>query len=132
MTQPDLDLTMPASLGGVPGIVGMPVMVNRVTTLDMSTWEESTGIFNQEPLGFTFSDTLPPDAGHRYSVAMEEGIWRRSRTCRENLAPAARSRTDSASLYLALALDRASIRQPADSGVVAAEVEFVLMMDLWK
>ncbi|MGA2255943.1 MAG: aspartyl protease family protein [Thermoguttaceae bacterium] len=57
-----------ASEGGVPGVLGMPAMVGRVTTLDTSP------LANLEPLGVTFSDTLPAGNGHRYTVATDTRV----------------------------------------------------------
>ncbi|MGQ9576812.1 MAG: aspartyl protease family protein, partial [Thermoguttaceae bacterium] len=65
---------MPASLGGIPGIIGMPAMINRVTTLDMTQWATATDIFDLEPIAVTFSDTVPPGNGHRYSVALDTRV----------------------------------------------------------
>ena len=72
-------------LVGFEGIVGMPAMVNRVTTLDMSP--SASGGFSGSDLsdldslidvlssggvssgmGVSFSHTLPPTNGHRYGV----------------------------------------------------------------
>ena len=53
----------------VPGVLGMPALLNRVTTLDTSQQEEF------EPLGVTFSDTLPPSStGHRFTVSTDTRV----------------------------------------------------------
>jgi len=56
-------------LCGFDGIVGMPAMVDRVTTMDLRPME---GIDLME---VAFSDTLPADNGHRYSVPLELVDW---------------------------------------------------------
>ncbi len=61
------------SIFGPWGLAGMPTMVNRVTTLDMSVW--STTAENPELfMGVDFSDDLPEDNGHRYSVAVDNRV----------------------------------------------------------
>ncbi len=53
----------------VPGVLGMPALLNRVTTLDTSQQEEFG------PLGVTFSDTLPPSStGHRFTVSTDTRV----------------------------------------------------------
>ena len=69
-----LELAGAASDGGIPGIVGMPAMINRVTTLDMTQWSTTTDLFALEPIGVTFSDTVPPGNGHRYSVPVDTRV----------------------------------------------------------
>jgi len=61
----------PASIGGIPGIVGMPAMINRVTTLDMTQWSTTTDLFALEPMSVSFHDTVPAGNGHRYSVPVD-------------------------------------------------------------
>ncbi len=61
------------SMFGPWGLAGMPAMVNRVTSLDMSVWSQSS----TQPDLFMhtdFSDTLPADNGHRYSVALDNRL----------------------------------------------------------
>ena len=61
------------SIFGPWGLAGMPTMVNRVTTLDMSVWSTSA----EDPelfMGVDFSDDLPDDNGHRYSVAVDNRV----------------------------------------------------------
>jgi len=77
MFSPLVDLAgMSAEEGGIPGIVGMPAMIDRVTTLDMSQWATITDLFDllTTPLGVSFHDTLPAGNGHRYSVAVDTRI----------------------------------------------------------
>ncbi|MCX7424240.1 MAG: dockerin type I domain-containing protein [Planctomycetia bacterium] len=50
-----------------PGLVGMPAMVNRVTTLDLGSMME-TG------LGVAFHDTLPAGNGYRLSVSVDDRV----------------------------------------------------------
>lgn len=64
----------PASFGGIPGIVGMPVMVGRVTTLDMSAWDDVQDLLDLQPMGVVFSDTVPASNGHRYSVPVDTRV----------------------------------------------------------
>jgi len=59
----------PPSVGSFMGIAGMPVMVNRVTTLDFSGW--SGGLlpdFSNLFMGVEFLSALPASQGHRYGV----------------------------------------------------------------
>ncbi len=65
---------MPASLGGIPGLIGMPAMVGRVTTLDMRPWDDVTDLLEIEPLGVTFADAVPAGNGHRYSVPIDTRV----------------------------------------------------------
>ncbi|MGC9453497.1 MAG: retropepsin-like aspartic protease [Phycisphaerae bacterium] len=52
-------------LGGFPGIVGMPAMVGRVTSLDNTT------LADPDYMGVGFSDTVPADDGHRYTIPLQ-------------------------------------------------------------
>jgi len=63
LTNPDFDFGISAAEGGVPGVLGMPAMVGRVTTLDTSS------LTTDQTLGVSFSDTVPAGDGHRYTVA---------------------------------------------------------------
>ncbi len=55
------------NFGGFSGVVGMPAMVNRVTSLDMTAMlGGGLGIY----MGVAFSATPPASNGHRYSVPM--------------------------------------------------------------
>ncbi|NLE39297.1 MAG: hypothetical protein GX621_14845 [Pirellulaceae bacterium] len=61
----------PGSVGSFMGIAGMPIMVNRVTTLNHQGWSggllpDVSNLF----MGVAFSPDLPPDQGHRYSVSV--------------------------------------------------------------
>jgi len=56
-----------ANFGSFQGIVGMPGMVERITTLDMTVWNDG-GIFSAGLMGVDFPTSLPESAGHRYSV----------------------------------------------------------------
>lgn len=75
LSDPAVDLGgLPASFGGIPGIVGMPVMVGRVTTLDMSTWDDVLDLLELQPMGVTFADAVPPSNGHRYTVPVDTRV----------------------------------------------------------
>ena len=50
--------------GSFNGILGMPAMVGRVVTMDMSVWSGG----ELDPIGVDFPATIPADTGHRYSV----------------------------------------------------------------
>lgn len=54
-----------ANFGGWGGVMGMPAMVGRVTTLD------NTALPTDWMMGVGFSDTAPAADPHRYSVDME-------------------------------------------------------------
>lgn len=75
MTNPTMTFGNRASEGGIPGIAGMPLMAGRVTTLDMRPWDVITDLFDLPPVGVTFSDSVPPDDGHRYSVVADTRTW---------------------------------------------------------
>ena len=57
----------PIDWGGIPGLVGMPAMTGRVTTLDMSHWSGMDDLFDFNPMLVTFPETagsvpsLPPE-----------------------------------------------------------------------
>jgi hypothetical protein len=55
------------------GIVGMPAMVDRVTTFDFSVW---TNAIEDESflMGTEFSDEVPADNGHRFSIPVDTRI----------------------------------------------------------
>jgi hypothetical protein len=55
------------NLGGFDGIVGMPAMLNRNTTLDMSGWSDQSSMF----IEVGFSQDPPPDVGHRYPIPLD-------------------------------------------------------------
>lgn len=60
-------------LGSPPGIVGMPAMVNRVTTLDFTGWVDGLAnmvIYMDVALSDGPEDP-PPGNGHRYSVPVD-------------------------------------------------------------
>ena len=70
-----------ANFGGFTGIVGIPAMLDRVTTLDMAAMKGTgLGELTLEDLmntdlsigfmGVSFADQLPTDPGHRYSVPL--------------------------------------------------------------
>ncbi len=56
------------SFGGFSGIVGMPAMVNRITTLDLAAM--TGGDIGIDLMGVAFPAELPGDAGHRYSMSL--------------------------------------------------------------
>ena len=59
----------PPSVGSFMGIAGMPILVNRVTTLDYSGWSGGLlGDFSNLMMGVDFPSGLPASQGHRYSV----------------------------------------------------------------
>ncbi len=75
LSDPAADLGgLPASFGGIPGIVGMPVMVGRVTTLDMSAWDDVADLLELQPMGVTFADAVPASSGHRYTVPVDTRV----------------------------------------------------------
>ncbi|MEX0937749.1 MAG: retropepsin-like aspartic protease [Pirellulales bacterium] len=52
--------------GSFAGIVGMPAMQGRVTSLDNTVWEGGNIAF----MGVDFSSSLPAENGHRYTVPL--------------------------------------------------------------
>lgn len=69
------DPTFPSSLF-VPGVVGMPAMVNRVTSLnyhrDLAGLSPLERLFGSVEVGF--SDMLPQSIGHRYGVRVSASL----------------------------------------------------------
>jgi len=55
-------------LGSFNGIIGMPGMVNRITTLDMTAM--LGGEWGIDFMGVEFPSSVPADAGHRYRFAL--------------------------------------------------------------
>ena len=74
LSSASVHLGSPADVGGIPGIVGMPAMVDRVTTLDISVWADATDIFDMQTMGVYFADDAPEGNGHRYSVALDNRV----------------------------------------------------------
>ena len=60
------------SIFGPYGIVGMPAMTERVTTVDFTPWTTvvGTNIF----LGTDFHETMPEPAGERYTVSVDNRV----------------------------------------------------------
>ncbi len=69
MSDPNIDFSM----FGPWGLVGMPAMVDRVTSIDMSVWSAG-GSLEDLFMRVDFSDDLPADPGHRYSVPVDNRI----------------------------------------------------------
>jgi len=59
-----------AEFGSFAGILGMPAMVDRVTTLDLTAMVDAAGPFGIDYIGVDFSDQLPAADGHRYTVPL--------------------------------------------------------------
>jgi hypothetical protein len=59
--------------GGVPGIAGMALMTDRVTTMDMTEYLNTDPNATAE-LRVEFSDVLPASAGHRYTVPVDTRV----------------------------------------------------------
>ena len=60
-----------ANFGGFGGIVGMPAMVNRVTTLDMTAMVNPS--LEMPYMGVAFDQSLPDGDAHRYNVPIT--LW---------------------------------------------------------
>ena len=58
-------------LGGFDGIVGMPGMVNRITTLDLAAMINPGSEFGIDYMHVVFPTSLPPDNAHRYGIPLE-------------------------------------------------------------
>jgi len=69
LSDPENDVSM----FGPWGIAGMPLMVNRVTTLDMTGWITVSGLEDYY-MQVAFANTVPAGNGHRYSVAVDNRI----------------------------------------------------------
>lgn len=74
LSSESIELLASVAEGGIAGIVGMPAMTDRVTTLDMSDWADVDDIFELVGLGVEFSNDVPADNGHRYSVAVDARV----------------------------------------------------------
>jgi len=59
-----------AEFGNFAGILGMPAMVDRVTTLDLTAMVDAGGPFGIDYIGVDFPNQVPADAGHRYTVPL--------------------------------------------------------------
>jgi hypothetical protein len=57
-------------LGGFDGVVGMPGMVNRVTTMDLAAMIDPNEEFGITLMGVAFGQAVPPNPGHRYTVPL--------------------------------------------------------------
>ena len=89
LSDPGSVLAAPIAEGGIAGIVGMPAMSGRVTTIDLSssgqefptgpieTWdlfELAALLAGGTTLDTSFSDNLPADPGNRFTVALDNRI----------------------------------------------------------
>ncbi|MEE8453145.1 MAG: retropepsin-like aspartic protease, partial [Thermoguttaceae bacterium] len=76
-----IELGGPIYAGGIAGIVGMPAMVDRVTSLDLTAMVAWSDIFDEEAtgeMGVTFAqgeNALPQSNGHRYSVPVDTRVF---------------------------------------------------------
>jgi hypothetical protein len=72
MYNPDADIGGPIaySIYSVPGILGMPAMTGRVTTLDLRPWMVQKDLFSVGYMDTVFSQTRPTSVPHRYSVEL--------------------------------------------------------------
>ena len=64
------DADQDISIFGPWGIVGMPAMAGRVTSLDMTVWTNPELSY----MGVDFSDSVPADNGNRFSVAVDNRL----------------------------------------------------------
>ena len=70
----------PIDWGGIPGLVGMPAMTGRVTSLDFSHWSGMDDLFDFNPMNVSFPQTtsnspvLPESDGHRYTVPLVKAM----------------------------------------------------------
>ena len=72
-SNPLAQLGGPVDWFGIAGLVGMPAMVNRVTTLDFSAWSDMDDISTHAHGGEVFGRPAGGN-GHRYSVAVDNRI----------------------------------------------------------
>jgi len=59
-----------SSLVAVPGIAGMPLIVNHVTTFDTTPWITTPDLLTMPDLRVVMSDDLPAEDGFRYTVLL--------------------------------------------------------------
>jgi len=67
----------PASSGGIPALLGMPVMAGRVTSFDVRHWADVDDYFELLPMEFRFTtgpDAVPPTTGRRVTVAVDDRV----------------------------------------------------------
>jgi len=78
LSDPDVHLAgARASVGGIPGLVGMAGMTGYVTSFDLTGWLGASDLFDMTPMGVTFAsgpDALPDGAGHRYSMPIDNRV----------------------------------------------------------
>jgi len=74
LSSSEVDLGGPAQEGGIPGVIGMPAMTGRLTTLDMTPWIGVTDFLDLEPLNVRFPDSLPASNGYRYTVPLDTRV----------------------------------------------------------
>jgi len=70
LSDPDNDF----SIFGPWGIVGMPAMVNRVTSFDMTGWSGGGTGLDDLYMKTEFADQLPADEGHRYAIHVDNRL----------------------------------------------------------
>jgi hypothetical protein len=58
-------------LGGFDGVVGMPGMVHRVTSMDLAAMIDPNEWFGVTYMGVGFSQAVPASPGHRYTVPLK-------------------------------------------------------------
>ncbi len=68
ISDPDNDF----SQFGPWGVIGMPTMVDRVTTLDYSVWETVQGL--DLFMGVEFEEEVPASNGHRYTIDVDNRL----------------------------------------------------------
>ena len=88
-SNPDSVLAAPIASGGVAGLVGMPAMTGRVTTLGLAAdgyefpsgpietwdiWELITLLASGTDMNTSFSNNLPAASGNRYTVPLDNRI----------------------------------------------------------
>ena len=66
----DINGRLEDSVYPIPGVLGMPAMTGRVTTLDMQPWMGANDLFEISFMDTIFSQTSPVSTSHRYSVEL--------------------------------------------------------------
>lgn len=69
------DATKDFSMFGPWGLVGMPAMAGRVTSLDMTVWSGGSTGLDTLHMTVDFAEQVPAGDEHRYALAVDNRIW---------------------------------------------------------
>ncbi len=69
------DATKDFSMFGPWGLVGMPAMADKVTSLDMTVWSGGGSGLDALHMTVDFAEQVPAGDEHRYALAVDNRIW---------------------------------------------------------